>query len=492
MLLGTIGLVLCPVGDSLESTCFIPGSSKEDQREVILKELVEIWRKGGGWYPRREQPSSGGASDQQIRSVVRGIVGSLKSLGLFPKKAVPPLDKPLDRNRLSGFLYNISTYLQEMSAELDDGPSPFGDDQFWENLLLSFLQSDGRTPPGQWDGRVPPRPSFKLQDLFLSLRGSPHWDGLLGLVQSILTLIERQPQKPILTFVSQHWKTISALLDTVLQTLVSGTYGQASAGLQGFICVLNGRSDCAFNLSWLQQLLTFLETKNWKPVVNLHPAGVAADHRDGALSTGRFKPFSVPPEVLREENLYVSNGSRETESLSTMQKLLLQALSRSNVGERAVQFAENNPALLQGLDGLRRGLLHRVGNTVYSNLKRKVSRVTMALLDDLGSMVEEPQSSHQGRCSVGKLIPRLFQEFVYISRDLVSILTVPIGHSVGVQVQTVVHLFLCVLYYPVLQWAGPPQDHHRADTPTLLVHLVDGQSETIAHLLLHSAVLVIL
>ncbi|KAI4886890.1 hypothetical protein NFI96_010503 [Prochilodus magdalenae] len=32
----------------------------------------------------------------------------------------------------------------------------------------------------------------------------------------------------------------------------------------------------------------------------------------------------------------------------------------------------------------------------------------------------------------------------------------------------------------------------RNDTPTLLLHLVDGQSETIAHLLLHSAVLVIL
>lgn len=323
---------------------------------------------------------------------------------------LPSLSKPLDRNRLSGFLYNISMYLQEMSTELDNGQDPFSEDYFWENLLYSFLQSDGRTPLGQWDGRVPPRPSFKLQDLFLSLRGSPHWDGLLGLVQSILTFMERQPQRPILTFVSQHWKTISALLDTALQALVSGTYGQASAGLQGFICVLKGRNDCAFNLGWLQQLLTFLETRNWKPVVNLHPASVATDHRDGTLSTGRFKPFSVPPDVLRAENLYVSNASQETEGLTAMQKLLLQALSRSNIGERAVQFAEHNPALLQGLDGLRRGLLHRVGSTVYGNLRRKVSRVTMALLDDLGNMVGEPQSSHQGRCSVGKFIPKFLPD----------------------------------------------------------------------------------
>ncbi|XP_037401351.1 stereocilin [Pygocentrus nattereri] len=380
-------------------------SKKEGQREVILKELVKIWQKGGGWYPHREQTSPERTPDQQIHSVVRGIVGGLKSLGLLPKKTMdlPPLNKPLDRNRLSGFLYNISMYLQEMSVELDDDQQTFDDDQFWENLLYSFLQSDGRTPLGQWDGRIPPRPSFKLQDLFLSLRGSPHWDGLLGLVQSILIFIERQPQRPILTFISQHWKTISALLDTVLQALVSGTYGQASAGLQGFICVLKGRTDCSFNLSWLQQLLTFLETRNWKPVVNLHPASVAVDHRDGTLLTGRFKPFSVPPEVLREENLYVSNASHETERLTALQKLLLQALSRSSAGERAVQFAEHNPALLQGLDGLRRGLLHRVGSTVYGNLRRKVSRVTMALLDDLGSMVGEPLSSQQGRCSVGDL-----------------------------------------------------------------------------------------
>ncbi|XP_066504103.1 stereocilin [Hoplias malabaricus] len=377
-------------------------STKENQREAVIKELVEIWRKGGGWYPRREQPPPERIQDQKIHSVVKSIVESLKSLGLLPKKAmdIQSLKKPLNRNRLSGFLYNISTYLQEMSTELDHG-QPFGDDQFWENLLLSFLHSDGRTPQG--GGRIPPRPTFQLQDLFLSLRGSPHWDGLLGLVQSILTLIELQPQRPILTFVSQHWKTISALLDTALQALVSGTYGQASAGLQGFMCVLKGRTDCAFNLSWLQQLLTFLETKNWKPVVNLHPASVAADHRDGSPSTGRFKPFSVPPEVLQEEKLYLNNASHKTESLTSLQKLLLQALSRSNAGERAAQFSEHNPALLQGLDGLRRGLLHRVGSTVYSNLRRKVSRVTMALLDDLGGMAGDPQSSLQGKCSVGDL-----------------------------------------------------------------------------------------
>ncbi|KAK1798014.1 hypothetical protein P4O66_000518 [Electrophorus voltai] len=376
-------------------------SKRKEQRDVILKELVEIWQKGADWHPRTDRTSPERSQDQQIHSVLRSIAGGLKSLGLLPKQAMglPTLNKPLDGNRLSGFLYNISMYLQEMSAELDEHQEPFNNDLFWENLLYAFFQPDDRAPFVQWEGRVPPRPSFRLQDLFFSLRGSPHWDGLLGLVQSILTFVERQPQRPILTFVSQNWKTISALLEAALQALVSGTYGQANAGLQGVICVLKGRNDCAFNLSWLQQLLSFLETRNWKPVVNVHPVSVVSDPREGSPSTGRLKPFFIPPEVLHEENLHSSNASHDVGSLSSMQTILLQALSRSSVGERAVQFAEHNPALLQGLDGLRHGFLHRLGSTVYSNLKRKVSRVTTALLDDLESMAGDPVSSHQGRCS---------------------------------------------------------------------------------------------
>ncbi|KAA0722866.1 Stereocilin Precursor [Triplophysa tibetana] len=331
-------------------------------------------------------------------------MGSLKSLGFLPRKStgLPSPNKAFDRNRLSGFLYNISMYLQEMSAELDDQPQPFSDDQFWANLLYTLLQTGRETSHGIWDGKTPPRPSFKLQDLFLSLRGSPHLDGLLGLFQSILTLTEQQPQKPILTFVSQNWKTISALLETVLQALVSGTYSQAVAGLQGFICVLKGRSDCAINLSWMQQLLSFMETRNWKPVVSLHPLSVENSQRDASLSTGRFKPFLVPPELLRQEQLLLNQTGTDSESLASMQALLLQALSRSNAGERAVQFAERNPGLLQGLDNLKHGFLHNVGRRVYGNLRRKVLHMTKALLDDVSTMVGEPQYSHHGRCSVGK------------------------------------------------------------------------------------------
>uniref|UniRef100_A0A8C7GZC0 Stereocilin LRR domain-containing protein n=1 Tax=Oncorhynchus kisutch TaxID=8019 RepID=A0A8C7GZC0_ONCKI len=273
-------------------------------------------------------------------------MGSLKTLGLLPSKSMglPSLQKPVDRHRLSGFLYNISMYLQEMGAELEERQLVSDEEQLWEKVLQSFIQSEGGAALNQWDTREPPRPSVRLQDWFLSLRGSPHWDGLLGLLQSLMSLSERQPHRPLLDFLSQNWRTVSALLEAALQALVSGTYGQASAGLQGFICALRGRNECAFSVSWLTQFLRFMETRNWKPVVNLHPAGMG----------------------------------------------------------RAGQLAEQNPALLQGLDGLRRGFLHRVGSSVYGNLRRKVSRVTMALLDDVSSVVDVTQPKHKGRCSVGE------------------------------------------------------------------------------------------
>uniref|UniRef100_A0A8C8FM58 Stereocilin n=1 Tax=Oncorhynchus tshawytscha TaxID=74940 RepID=A0A8C8FM58_ONCTS len=274
----------------------LPASTKEDQREPIFKELVSILHKGG-WYPSKESASPERTQDQQVHSVLRSIMGSLKTLGLLPSKS----------------------------------------------MGLPSLQN-----------REPPRPSVRLQDWFLSLRGSPHLDGLLGLLQSLMSLSERQSHRPLLDFLSQNWRTVSALLEVALQALVSGTYGQASAGLQGFICALRGHSECAFSVSWLTQFLRFIETRNWKPMVNLHPAGMGADQRGGSAAF-------------------------EQEGLS------------------------GNATQGNGLDGLRRGFLHRVGSSVYGNLRRKVSRVTMALLDDVSSVVDVPQPKHKGRCAVGDL-----------------------------------------------------------------------------------------
>ncbi|XP_008292192.1 stereocilin [Stegastes partitus] len=380
------------------------GGSKEDQREAILREIISRWSKGNGQNPQKPPPETD--KEQSVHTWVRNIVGSLKTLGLLPAKSLPSLNKPIDRHRLSGFLYNISLYLQEMGAELEELPEEPDEEQLWEKVLHYFLQSEGSAAMNQWNGRVPPRPSVRVQDWFLSLRGSPHWDWLLGLLQSLITLSERQSHRNILSFLSQNWRTVSAVLEAALQALVSGTYGQASAGLQGFICALKGRNDCAFSVSWLQQLLQFLETRNWKPVVSLHPAGEAAEHNKGTGGYGRLKPFSLLPEAMRQDgssgNASVDERMATEDEPDSMQSLLLQALSRSGGGERAGHLAQKNVALVQSLDGLRTGLLHRVGSSVYGNLRKKVSRVTMALLDDVSSLVEVPQPNPQGRCSVGE------------------------------------------------------------------------------------------
>ncbi|TNN87439.1 Stereocilin [Liparis tanakae] len=369
------------------------GGGKAEQRDTILREIFSKWSTGSGWNPQKARPEP--QEDQAVPPWVRSIMGSLKTL--LPSKNPPSFNTPIDRQRLSGFLYNISLYLQEMGSELEEAPAD--EEQLWEKLLYYVLQFDGGAL-NQWNGPVPPRPSVRVQDWLLSLRGSPHWDWLLGLLQSLTGLSERQSLTPLLTFLSQNWRTVSAVMEAALQALLSGTYGQASAGLQGFICALKGRSDCAFSVSWLQQLLRFLETRSWKPVVSLHPAGEGVEHSRSSSAFGRPRPFSLPPEA----------GRRDAEDdHDSMQSFLLQALSRSGGAERGGHSAQDNVALVQSLDGLRRGLLHRVGSSVYGNLREKVSRVTMALLDDVGSLVDVPQPDARSRCSVGECVEQSAQ-----------------------------------------------------------------------------------
>lgn len=377
--------------------------TEDDQRDVVFREIISKLSAGINKDPK-DRDGSKTNEDQPVHPWVSNLVGGLKTLGLLRSKNLPSLKKPIDRHRLSGFLYNISLYLQEMGAELEDAPAEPDDGHLWEKVLNFLLQSDGLN---QFQGRVPPRPSVRVQDWLLSLRGSPHWDWLLGLLQGLISLSERQPHRPVLTYLSQNWKTVSAVLEVTLQALVSGTYGQASAGLQGFICALKGQSECAFNLSWLQTLLRFLETRNWRPVVSLHPPGEAAELRKSSSVLSQLKAFSLPPEVIRHEWL-ASNSTMEdsakADDLESVQNLLLQALSRSSGGERSGQSAERNLALVQSLVNLRKGFLHRVGSSVYGNLRRKASQVTMALLDDVSSLVEVPQLSAHGRCSVGEYV----------------------------------------------------------------------------------------
>lgn len=378
----------------------LSAGGKEAQRDAIFRELIaKLTTEMGGKPPRA---ASAAAADPPVQPWLRNIMGSLKMFGLLPSKSLPSLSKPINRRRLSGFLYNISLYLQEMGAELEEAPSEPEDNQLWEKLLHVILQSEG---PNQWSGRVPPRPSVQVQDLFLTLRGSPHWDWFLGLLQGVISLSERQPHRAILTHLSENWRSVSAVLEVALQALISGTYGQASAGLQGFICALKGNTDCAFSVSWLQPLLSFLETRNWKPLVSLHPAAKGPEHSRSWGLLAPLKPFSLPVDAAKQGRSPGNRPLRDTaatvEDPDFMQSFLLQTLLRSGGGERSSSStsAQENLALGQSLDELRKGLLHRVGSSVYDNLRKKASQVTMVLLDDVSSLVEPPS---QGRCSVGE------------------------------------------------------------------------------------------
>ena len=379
----------------------LSAGAKEDQRDSILREIISKLNTQRHRNPQKTPLET--KKNQLVHPWVRNIMGSLKTLGFLPSRNLPSLNKPIDRHRLSGFLYNISLYLQEMGAELEEAPAEPEGNQLWEMLLNFLLHSEGLN---QWNSRVPPRASVKVQEWFLSLRGSPHWDWLLGLLQSLITLSERQPSGSILTYLSQNWRTVSAVLEVALQALVSGTYGQASAGLQGIICALKGHTDCAFNVSWLQSLLRFLETQNWKPVVSLHPVDDSAEHSKISSVFERLKPFSLPPEIMKQDGLSGNPSLGEAVvregNLDSVQSLLLQALSRSGGGERSGHLEQKNLALVQNLDRLRQGPLHRVGSSVYGNLRKKVSHVTMVLLDDISSLVDVPQPNTQGWCSVGE------------------------------------------------------------------------------------------
>ncbi|XP_061669972.1 stereocilin-like [Syngnathoides biaculeatus] len=373
---------------------------RDQQRDHILKELLSKVNQEGVRNPQKSSRET--SEDVLLHPWVNSILGGLQTLrGLLPGENLASLNQPIDRRRLSGFLHNISQYLQDMSAGLEEAPLDSYDEALWEKVLNVFLQSEGNTPQSQWNGRVPPRPSIQVKDWFLSLRGSPHWDWLLGMLQSLTTLLHRHNHKSILTLLSQNWRTVSAVLDAAFQALISGTYGQASAGLQSFICTLKGHTDCPFGLGWLQYVHRFMETLNWKPVVSLHSAEEDAEHSRGW--SGRIKPFILPPEATKQdtllENTFLDDASATEDDPDSIRHLFLQALMRSS-GEN---LAQENLALVQRLDRLRKGLLHRLGSSVYGNLRKKVSRVTMAMLDDVSNAVDVSQPSTKGQCSVGDL-----------------------------------------------------------------------------------------
>ncbi|XP_067829331.1 stereocilin-like [Heptranchias perlo] len=315
-------------------------------------------------------------------------MGGLRTLSTLRQRNLPSIltKRTLDSKRLSAFLYNISLYLQ--NSDLQDP----GD----ESLSLSVLSSDGAGVGS------PPRATLELKDLFVSLRASRNLDILIEFLQSILDFLTEH-QLFSWFFQKQNWEVIVSLVEAVSQTLLSGTYGQASVSIQELICSLTGQSDCGINMDWLESLGKLFDQSNWKSVVNFQSDGPPPRNE-------RLRPWSRPPEAG-------SNGNPGPQSLNSAKSVntvqsLLQILSKpsgrrgGSEGMHSANRSQNmwgEEALWEGLEELRQNILRKVGTSVYANFKRKVSRMTGSLVNEVSSVIGIPQSDHEGKCSVGDL-----------------------------------------------------------------------------------------
>ncbi|XP_067871305.1 stereocilin [Heterodontus francisci] len=312
----------------------------------------------------------------------------LRTLSALPQKNLPSFltKRTLDSKRLSAFLYNISLYLQ--NNDLQDPAD--------EGVTLNVLDS------GRVEVSSPPRATLELKNLFVSLRASRNLDSLMELLQSTLDFVTEH-QLFSWFFQKQNWEVIVGLIETISQTLLSGSFGQASASIQELICSLTTQSDCGINVDWLESLGKLFDQTNWKSVVSFQSYGPPPRNE-------RFRPWTRPPESGSNGNPNPQSLNSEN-SVNTVQSLL-QILSKPSgrrSGSEGVLSANRSQstwgeeALWGGLEELKQNILRKVGTSVYRNFKRKVSRMTGSLLKEVSSVVGIPQSDHDGKCSVGDL-----------------------------------------------------------------------------------------
>ncbi|XP_078388347.1 stereocilin [Cetorhinus maximus] len=315
-------------------------------------------------------------------------MGGLRTLSALPPRDLPSFltKRRLDSKRLSAFLYNISLYLQNNDHQ----------DLADKSSMLTDLD------PGGVEVNPPPRAVVELKDLFVALRASRNLDGLIELLQSILDFFTEH-QLFSWFFQKQNWEAIVALIEMVSQTLSSGTYEQVSAGLQELICSLMGKSDCAINVDWLEGLSQLFDPRNWKPVVNFQPHGPPPG------SEG-FQPWNGPPEPesIRNPGPLSLSPAESVDSVQSLLQILAKPSGRRS-GSGGVHPANRTPTtwgeeiLWDGLEELKQNILRTVGTSVYTNFKRKVSRMTGSLAKEVTSVIGIPQLDHDGKCSVGDL-----------------------------------------------------------------------------------------
>ncbi|KAM4039221.1 stereocilin [Anomaloglossus baeobatrachus] len=297
-----------------------------------------------------------------------------------PSFFISPKQK-VKQNRLSEFLRNISTYLQNQEPHEQEA-------ERWGNLVNQFLQGPAE--------RSSVLPLIKLQDFLVSLRGSQNWSILLSFIQSIFRSISSS-QNAVQLF-GQNWEILSGLLDTLFQAFLGGTLSQTSTTIQGVLCSLIGHRNCGFLPDQVARVLLPFEANNWKPVVNVQSGTSATSH-------GNFRPFSMLVETLKDKN---SNSSRPSPGSAQEEvQNVLEILYRSREKEKGTKVSDLDMApedvVWEVLEDLRYSLMKRMERSVYDNLNRKVSRMAGTLMHRVSSVIGIPHADHNGRCSVGNL-----------------------------------------------------------------------------------------
>uniref|UniRef100_A0ABI8ACN1 Stereocilin LRR domain-containing protein n=1 Tax=Felis catus TaxID=9685 RepID=A0ABI8ACN1_FELCA len=248
--------------------------------------------------------------------------------------------------------------LKSLLSTMDQAPQgSFSRSQF-SAFLANISSSFGPGRMGEGPvGEPPPLqpPALRLHDFLVTLRGSPDWEPMLGLLGDVLALLG-QEQTPR-DFLGHQAGVLGGLAEVLLGALVP--VGPPTPTRPP--CTRDGPSDCVLVADWLPSLLLLLEGTRWQALVQVQSS------MDPTNATG-LNGREPAPHFLQG---------------------LLGLLTP--IGE---------PGSEEALWG---GLLRTVGAPLYAAFQEGLLRVTDSLQDEVFSILGQPEPDANGQCQGGNL-----------------------------------------------------------------------------------------
>ncbi|XP_060031696.1 stereocilin [Erinaceus europaeus] len=244
------------------------------------------------------------------------------------------------------------SFLKSLLATLDQMPQG----SLSHSRFSAFLANISSFEPGRMGegpvGEPPPLqpPALRLHDFLVTLRGSPDWESMLGLLGDVLALLG-QEQTPR-DFLGHQAGVLAGLAEVLLGALVPG----GPPAPTRLPCTRDGPADCVLAADWLPSLLLLLEGTRWQALIQLQPGMELTNATD---------------LEGREPAPYLLQG-------------LLALLTP--VGE---------PGSEEALWG---GLLRTVGAPLYAAFQEGLLRITHSLQDEVFSILGQPEPDATGQC----------------------------------------------------------------------------------------------